>query len=121
VVLAMHGRLEEAVAQHRAAISLNPDFASLHYNLARALAMQGKLDDAVAEYKEAIRLDPRDATARNELGAVLERQGKLYEAAAQYTKALKVSPGPQQESQREAPWMQQDPPQAGRSSGPPAP
>ena len=47
------GKLEEAIAEYRAAIRLKPDFAEAHCNLGNALTDQGKLDEAVAEYRAA--------------------------------------------------------------------
>ena len=65
------GKLDEAVAEYRAAIRLKPDYAEAHYNLGIALTDQGKLDEAVAEYRAAIRLQPDYAEAHYNLGIAL--------------------------------------------------
>ncbi len=58
IALVEQGKLEEAVAEFRTAIRLEPDDAWPHYNLGCALKAQGKRDEAVAEWWEAIRLHP---------------------------------------------------------------
>ena len=40
------GRLEDAVASHRRAIEINPDYAEAHINLGNALKELGWLEDA---------------------------------------------------------------------------
>ena len=65
-VLREQGKLDEAIAEYRTAIRLQPDDADAHTNLGIALRKQGKLDEAIAEYRAAIRLKSKDAapTAR---------------------------------------------------------
>ena len=65
------GKLDEAIAEYRAAIRIKPDFAEAHYNLGVVLANQGKLDEAIAEYREAIRIKPDFAEAHYNLGSAL--------------------------------------------------
>src|SRR5262249_8158726 len=88
--LSAQGKLDEAVAVHRAAISIKPDFAEAHSNLGSALAAQGKLDEAVAAYRQAIRIKPDFAQAHSNLGNALTRQGKLDEAGAPYPRAIRI-------------------------------
>jgi len=57
------GKLDEAIAEFREAIRINPDFAEAHYNLGKAWHGLGELDLAVAEWREAIRLKPDYALA----------------------------------------------------------
>ena len=69
VALRDQGKLEEAVAEFRTAIRLNPDYAEAHYNLGFALHSQGKLEEAVAEYRKA-----RDNAQRgSKLAGLIER------------------------------------------------
>ena len=83
VALKAQGKLEEAIAEFRAAIRLKPDYAEAHSNLGIALRAQGKLEEAIAEYRAAIRLKPDNAEAHDNLGIALEDQGKLEEAVAE--------------------------------------
>jgi Flp pilus assembly protein TadD len=73
-------------------LTLTPNAARIHSQLALALKSQGKLDDAVAQYNEALRISPDYPNAHNDLGAVLARQGKLAQAIAHYNIALKLDP-----------------------------
>ena len=84
--------MDEAIAEFRTAIRLQPDDAVAHYNLGIALAAQGKLDEAIAEYRTAIRLKPDYAMAHNNLGLALASQGKLDEAVAEYRTAIRLKP-----------------------------
>jgi tetratricopeptide (TPR) repeat protein len=64
IARATAGKIEEAVALFRQAVSLAPDSASAHRNLATALLDARDLDAAITEAREALRLDPRDNVAR---------------------------------------------------------
>jgi tetratricopeptide (TPR) repeat protein len=87
-----HGKFDEAIAEHRAAIRLRPDFAGAHGNLGIVLATQGKHDEAIAEHRAAIRLNPDSANHYFNLGMALWAQGKLDEAIAAYRNAIKLKP-----------------------------
>src|SRR5262249_46619578 len=57
------GKLDEAVAEYRKVIELDPKLAFAHSNLGNALRDQRKLDEAVTESRKAIELDPKMAPA----------------------------------------------------------
>jgi Flp pilus assembly protein TadD len=67
------GQLDEAVAELRKAIDLDPKHAKAHAMLGQAL--WGKYDavGAMAELQKAIALDPKLSTAHGVLGEVLLR------------------------------------------------
>ena len=67
--------MDEAIAEFRAAIRVNPDFAIGHYNLGVALKKQGKLDEAIAEFRAAIRLQPDFADAHNNSASPWKSRG----------------------------------------------
>ena len=52
------GQLDEAIAEYRKAVELDPDIADSHNNLGLALYGKGQLDEAIAEYRKAIELGP---------------------------------------------------------------
>jgi tetratricopeptide (TPR) repeat protein len=53
----------EAIAEYRAALRLQPDYADAHYNLGVALAQQpGQRAAALAELETAMRLDHNPQT-----------------------------------------------------------
>src|SRR6266566_4692016 len=85
------GNVDEAIAEHRAALRINPQYAEAHNYLGNALEDQGKLDEAVNEYREALRINPGLAAAHNNLGVALLRRGELDEAIAEYREALRIN------------------------------
>jgi tetratricopeptide (TPR) repeat protein len=84
--------LDQAVAEHRKAIELDPKYALAHSSLGVALLEQGKLGEAIACLKEAIDLDPKFAEPHYYLGNTLLKQGKLDEAIAEYRQAIRLNP-----------------------------
>jgi len=86
------GQLEEAAAQYRKILEINPSSEDSHFGLAVALARQNRDDEAVQEYQEALRLMPNYAEVHNNLGNLLAKQGKLTEAIDHFQTALKITP-----------------------------
>ena len=86
------GKVDEAMAEFRAATRINPDHAIGHANLGLALKLQGKLEEAIAEFRAAIRINPHDADAHFHLGDALNGQGKLEEAIAEFRAAIRFDP-----------------------------
>ncbi len=91
-VLLGKGRLDEAIAEFREAIRLQPENGAAHHNLAGALHGEGRLDEAIAEFREAIRLQPDRATARHDLATALRQEGRLDEAIAEYREVIRLQP-----------------------------
>jgi tetratricopeptide (TPR) repeat protein/CHAT domain-containing protein len=92
VALAVQWKLDEAIAEWRAAIRINPDDAKAHSNLGNALENQGKLEEAISECRVAIRIKPDLAEAHRGLGVALAKYGKLDEAIAEYRAAIWTEP-----------------------------
>ena len=85
--------MDDAVASHRKALALNPDYAEAHSNLGVALQELGKLDEAAESCRKALAINPEHTEAHSNLGAVLLDLGRLDEAVASYLKALAIKPG----------------------------
>ena len=85
-VLARQGRTDEAIAEFRKAIDVDPHFTPAYNNLAGTLAKQGKLEEAADYYRRSLAETP-SAAVYNALGAVLRGLGKTDEAAEQIAKA----------------------------------
>jgi protein O-mannosyl-transferase len=86
------GRLEEAIAQYREALRIDPDLAGPCCNLGNAFLQEGRPEEAIAQYREALRIDPAFVEAHNNLGLALFRQGRTEGAIAQYRACLQLQP-----------------------------
>ena len=89
------GGLNEAIAEYRAAVRLEPDYPEAHFNLGSALAHADPPDraGAIAQYRTALRLKPDYAEAHNNLGNALSHvPGGMAEAVAEFQAALRIEP-----------------------------
>jgi tetratricopeptide (TPR) repeat protein len=90
--LEMKERNEDAIAQYREALRLNPAFAEAHSNLAETLAKQGQIEEAIVHYQEALRLDPASAGTHSNFGFLRLNQGQISEAIPEFHEALRLDP-----------------------------
>ncbi len=86
------GQLEEAMAQYRQAIQLNPGFAMAHYNYATTLWLCGRLDEAGTEFRKATQLEPDYYLAHAGYCELLLKQGKLEGAGQEVRQLLRIEP-----------------------------
>jgi tetratricopeptide (TPR) repeat protein len=86
------GRFEEAQAEYRMALEIQPNYALAHHNLGTALSRLGRFDEALAEYRKALQIQPDDVEVHCNVGAALTRLGRFDEALAHYRKALEIRP-----------------------------
>jgi len=87
------GRLPEATACFRRAISLNPSVASVHQNLGLALLHQSNFDAAMGAFQQAIVLDPANAThSYANLGLIHLRRSEPAQAAILFRQAYECEP-----------------------------
>ncbi len=83
---------EQAIAEYRAALELDPKFVDARVNLGYLLASTGNLKEAIPNYLAAIASAPRDINAHNDLGLAFAALGRTDEAMAEYRTALDVDP-----------------------------
>lgn len=74
------GRLKEAEADLRRALSANPARGDWHFNLGLTLEAAGRFDDALRSFRDAVLRLPRRAEARFAEGAILCRLGRHLES-----------------------------------------
>ena len=86
------GRLDEAIAEFRQSLRLNPASAPTQYNLGFALSARGRRDEAITAFQEALRIDPDYAQAHNNLGALLQLSGQEDAAIDHYRRAAALRP-----------------------------
>ncbi|HWQ34637.1 MAG TPA: tetratricopeptide repeat protein [Blastocatellia bacterium] len=92
VALQQEGRLDEAVSEYRAVISLKPDYAEAHANLGVVLARLGKYEEAVSAYETARRLAPQLTPILLNLGIAHYRAGQFARAAEVFPQYLERDP-----------------------------
>lgn len=86
------GRADEAIAEFRQAVEIQPDSALFHYNLGAALAKAGKSPDAIQQYLRALQLRPDYAEVHYNYGTELLRSNQPLPAAEAFRKALASNP-----------------------------
>ncbi len=78
------GRADQAIAEFRSAIRLEPRLARAHYALGTILEHRDQLSAAMVELHAAIRFKPDFAEAHCDLGFVLRKEGRYAESLASY-------------------------------------
>ncbi len=83
---------DEAIANYRKALELEPNDASTHYNLALTLKYKGEAKQAVEEFETALRLKPKWADAHYGLGATRYDLGDQAAALKDLRTAVELDP-----------------------------
>jgi len=92
VALHTEGRVDDAIAEYRTAVSLAPAFALARSNLGILLASKGDHAGAVAEYRAALRSDPELTPALINLGIELAGAGQYADSIGALRQALEHDP-----------------------------
>ena len=86
------GQLDNAIKSYEHAISIKPDSAKAHYNLAGAFQEVNQLENAVKSYERALTIEPKYAEAFNNLGNVFRELNQVEDAVRSYENALIINP-----------------------------
>jgi len=86
------GRVEEAQAQFREALRLDPGQLMAHLRLGEILERQGRIDEAADRYRLLLRLRPDLPDALFALGRLALAQGRLEEARVNLRRYLDLGP-----------------------------
>jgi tetratricopeptide (TPR) repeat protein len=92
IVDAREKKFEDAVAQLRKAIRLEPNNASSHLTLGTIYSNLERYSEAEPELREAVRLDPKNASARYGLANCLFNEQKLKDAETEARMAIQLQP-----------------------------
>lgn len=84
--------IDAAVAELRAAQSLNADRPAGRRSLAWLEMVEGRLDDAAGDAREAVRLDPGDPASRLRLAEIERRRGNDAEETRVLREGIEVTP-----------------------------
>jgi tetratricopeptide (TPR) repeat protein len=85
--------IDEAIEEFRRAVTLEPNDASYHCNLAAAYDEAGQSEDARREYERTLELNPEDITALLYLGYLLNENDEQERAAELWRRVTEVAPG----------------------------
>ncbi len=95
-VLEMQGKLDDAAAEYRKVLSLNPHLEGIHYKLGRLLLTgspdNAELDDARREFEEELKIDSGNAPAEYELGDMALQARQWDEAIDHFRRAADAKP-----------------------------
>ncbi len=92
LLLARQGKLEEAIAQFKRGLELEPGSVVAQFNLGLVLLQQRRFDEAREHLDRAIQLDPSSVTAHCGLANLLRLEGKLDDARAEFERGIALNP-----------------------------
>lgn len=90
--ISKRGASDAAIAAWQKAVSLAPEEAAAHFNLANALAAAKRRDEAMEQYQRALALSPDHSEAHNNLGKLLLTAGRAPEALSHFEQAVAANP-----------------------------
>jgi tetratricopeptide (TPR) repeat protein len=91
-LMALPGRMTEALPYLETAVRIDPKSAAAHTELGIALAETGGLPDAIAQFQAAIRLNPDAPAPHSDLGEALIKAGRSPDAIAELETAVRIDP-----------------------------
>ncbi len=89
---AERGRLEEAAALYRRAVTADPLNANARLGYVEVLLRRGRADEAMAQFDAILAIDPTALAAYVQKVRLEESRGRWAEAAAELRKALAICP-----------------------------
>ena len=93
--LARQGKADEAIANYREALKIDPKLPGLHFELAEMLnssTIPNGRQEAESEYRAALAVNPWDERSECRLGDLAALQGDPKAANEHYERALKLQP-----------------------------
>ena len=88
----MARRLDEAAAEYREALRIDPSYANAHNNLGNVFLAQQKYDDAIREFEDVTRLQPTSIAGFRNLAAAYAAAGPSTAPSARPDAALLLAP-----------------------------
>jgi tetratricopeptide (TPR) repeat protein len=90
------GKTNDAIAEYRKAIAIDPQLPGVHFELAELLHTSQNVEmrkQAEQEYQIAFKQNPENGKLLCRLGEMDIQKGNLEKARAEYSKAVEVQPG----------------------------
>lgn len=96
--LEVQGKWDDAAAEYRKIIEINPMLPGIHARLGRALLSKPQpssevVADAKKNFEQELEIDPHNASAEFVLGELAKNDGDLSTAIVHYTKATRLDSG----------------------------
>jgi tetratricopeptide (TPR) repeat protein len=88
-MLLKQGKLDEAAAEYRLAIGLEPQLRPALYGLGDVLLARGEVAPAVQQFSKALKFAPEDPEANYRYALALTRQGDVRKAVEHYRHGLR--------------------------------
>lgn len=88
----LQGKLNEAIAEYKAALEINPQLAEAHSNLGLIYNQMHNYGQALAEFRKALAINPKDAITYNGIGAALRAEKDLLGAIKNWQTAVNLDP-----------------------------
>jgi spermidine synthase len=92
IAQAEKGHFDEAIAEFRHSLQLDPGSARTRWHLGAALASRGARPEAIEQLRRSVELDPANAQAHADLASLLVDAGEFRAAAEQARAALSLTP-----------------------------
>jgi tetratricopeptide (TPR) repeat protein len=89
------GRINDAIAECKKAIEIDPSFGNPYNDIGAYLIAKGNLDEAIPwleQAQAAVRYEPRHFPHMN-LGRIYAAKGMVLKAIGEFEQALKIQPG----------------------------
>jgi TolB-like protein/Tfp pilus assembly protein PilF len=93
-VLTPLGRFDDAIAESRRALELDPLSIIINADVGTVLYNARRYDQAIEQYRKTLEMEPDFYYAHWGLGQVLEMKGMIDEAIAEYEKAAQLNDDP---------------------------
>ena len=88
------GRFDEAIAESKRAVELDPLSPVINSDLGSNLMVARRYDEAIAQLRKTLEIDPTFSLAHGALGEALQFKGDLPGAIAEYTIAQELAADP---------------------------
>ncbi len=92
--LAALGHFDEAIAEMKRALELDPLSVIINADVGTVLCTAGRYDEAIEQLRKTLEMDPDFYYAHWNLGQALELKGRTEEAIAEYQKAATLNDDP---------------------------
>ncbi len=92
IIYAQRGLTDEAAAEYREAIRLDPGYVKSYLNLGAVLSETGRTNEAMDVFRSALRRNPAYASARINLAMVLKGAAEFERALSQIDTVLAAEP-----------------------------